>query len=117
MLELNDALWDKLGTMFGNEHVPTLLSTLAASWTDETESTLLWGELWHQNTCCGATYAAVPYLLKIAEPEENRHQRLRIALFLGQVVLDAGPRPDTGDQFEDEELRTLIVGCAIEPVN
>src|SRR5262245_65660777 len=112
MLELNEPLWNKLATMFRKEHVPTLLSALAVSWNDETESTLRWGELWHQNTCCGATYAAVPYLLKIAEPEENRLQRLRIALFLGQVVLDTGPRPDPGDRFEDEELRTLIVGCA-----
>jgi len=117
MLELNDPLWNKLVTMFRKEHVPTLLSALAVSWSEETASTLLWGELWHQNTCCGATYAAVPYLLKIAEPEENRHQRLEIALFLGQVTLDSNPRPGPGDQFEDEELRRLIIGCAIEPVN
>jgi|SRR5215813_5380561 len=112
MLELNDPFWNKLRTMFGNERVPTLLSTLAASWDDETASTLR-EELWHQNTCCGATYATVPHLLKIAEPEKNRHQRLEIALFLGLVTLDTDPR----DQPKDEELRALIVGCASEPVN
>jgi len=112
MLELNDPFWNKLRTMFGNERVPTLLSALAASWGDETASTLR-EELWHQNTCCGATYAAVPHLLKIAEPEENRHQRLEIALFLGLVTLDTDP----SDQSDDEELRALIVGCASERVN
>jgi hypothetical protein len=118
MLELNDPLWDKLNTMFVNEHVPTLLSTLAASWDDKTANTLLWVELRHQNTCCGATYASVPHLLKIAEPEENQHQRWEIALFLGQVALDTGPRRGPGDQSEDREVRALIVGpYAIEPVN
>lgn len=116
MLELNDPLWDKLRTMFGNERVPTLLSALAASWDDKTASTLQ-GELWHQNTCCGATYAAVPHLLKIAEPEENRHQRRETALFLSQVAVNTDPRQGPGDQFEDRELRALILGCASEPVN
>jgi len=32
MLELNDPLWNKLRTMFGDERVPTLLSALTASW-------------------------------------------------------------------------------------
>jgi hypothetical protein len=71
MLELNDPLWNKLNTVFRKERVPTLLSALAASWDDETANTLLWEELWHQQTCCGATYAAVPHLLKIAEPQET----------------------------------------------
>jgi hypothetical protein len=88
MLELSDPLWNKLDTMFRDEHVPTLLSALAASWNEETANTLPYGELWHQQTCCRATYAAVPHLLNIAEPEENRHQQRDIALFLGQVALD-----------------------------
>ena len=71
--------------------VPTLLSALAVSWSDETANKLLWGELWHQNTCCGGTYAAVLHLLKIAEPEESGRQRLEITLFLGQVALDTIP--------------------------
>src|SRR5215472_9391186 len=94
--------------MFRNDHVPTLLSALAASWDDETADTLLWGELWHQQTCCGATYAAVPHLLKIAEPEENRHQRREIALFLGQVALDTGDRP-TFERFR-QCLRFFVFG-------
>jgi len=95
-----------------------LLSTLAASWDDKTAKTLLWLELWHQNTCCGATYAAVPHLLKIAEPEENGRQRWEIALFLGQVALDTGPRQGPGGPSGDGEVRALIVGpYAIDPVN
>jgi hypothetical protein len=116
MLELNDPLWNKLHTMFGKKHIPTLLSALAASWHDKTASTLQ-EELWHQNTCCGATYAAVPHLLKIADPAENRRQRLEIASFLGQVTLDTDPRQGPGSQPEDRELPALILGCAIEPVN
>ena len=87
MLELNDPLWNKLG-----EHVPTILSELAASWDDETAKSLLFNDLCHQETCYGATYAAIPHLLKIAEPEENRRQRREIAYFLGFIALCARDR-------------------------
>ena len=87
MLELNDPLWNKLG-----EHVPTILSGLAASWDDETAKSLLFDDLCHQETCYGATYAAIPHLLKIAEPEENWRQRREIAYFLGFVALCARDR-------------------------
>jgi hypothetical protein len=76
MLELYHPLWDKLG-----EHIPTMLSELAASWDDETAKSLLFDDLCHQETCNGATYAAIPHLLKIAAPEENRRQRRESRLF------------------------------------
>ena len=89
MLELNDPLWNKLG-----EHVPTILAGLAASWDDETAKSLLFDDLCHQESCYGATYAAIPHLLKIAAPEGNRHQRQEIAYFLGFVrALRARPLP------------------------
>jgi hypothetical protein len=84
MLELNDPLWDKIG-----EHVPTMLSRLAASWDDETARSLLFEDLCHQEGCYGATYAAIPHLLKIAEPEANWRQRREITYFLGHVALCA----------------------------
>src|SRR5262245_40422612 len=84
MLELNDPLWNKLG-----EHIPTMLSGLAASWDDETARSLLFDDLCHQEGYYGATYAAIPHLLRIAEPEENRRQRWEIALFVGFVALCA----------------------------
>ena len=95
--------------MFPQQAYSTLLSALATSWDDKTASTLLWDELWHQNTCCGATYAAVPHLLKIAEPEENRYQRVEIALFLGHVALATGGQRDPGDQSENLLRGTVAV--------
>jgi hypothetical protein len=89
MLELYDPLWDKLG-----EHIPTMLSGLAASWDDEIAKSLLFDDLCHQETCYGATYAAIPHLLKIAEAEESRRQRREIAFFLGfERALRARPLP------------------------
>src|SRR5215472_1370664 len=87
MLELNDPLWNKLG-----EHVATILSGLAASWDDETAKSLLFDDLCHQESCYGAIYAAIPHLLKIAEPQENWRQRREIAYFLGFVALCARDR-------------------------
>jgi hypothetical protein len=84
MLELHDPHWDKLG-----EHVPAIISELAASWDDEAAKSLLYDDLCHQETCYGATYAAIPHLLKIAELDENRHQWWEIAVSVGFVALCA----------------------------
>ena len=89
MLELSDPLWNKLDYAHGVGHVPAILSELAASWDDESARSLLYDDLCHQKTCYGATYAAIPHLLKIAEPEENGQQRREIAVFLGFVALCA----------------------------
>lgn len=87
-LELTDPLWGKLDGGF-DEDVPAILGELAASWDDDTADMLFHGVLWHQHSCYGATYAAVPHLLEIADPQENQHQRLEIALFLALVALDS----------------------------
>ncbi len=89
MLPLNDPLWEKLDDAHRDRNIPELLSELAEAWSDETANSLLWDCLCHQETCYGATYAAVPHLLRTAQPEENRHQRLQIAVFLGFVILCA----------------------------
>ena len=81
-VELHDPLWEKFG-----KHVPAI--ELAASWDDEAAKSLLYDDFCHQETCHGATYAAIPHLLKIGEPEENRHQRWEIAAFVGFVALCA----------------------------
>ena len=88
MLELTDPLWAKLDAAYRDRDVPELLRELAVSWSEETASTLL-HEMWHQGTCYGSTYAAIPHLLQIAEPEKNREQRREIAFFLAQVALDS----------------------------
>src|SRR5262249_31827447 len=92
MLELSDPLWNKLDDAYGVDHVPAILSELAASWDDEAARSLLFNDLCHQETCYGATYAAIPHLLKIAEPEENRQQRREIGYFPGFVALCARDR-------------------------
>ena len=89
MLEVSDPLWNKVDDAHGVDYVPGILSELAASWEDEAARSLLFNDLCHQETCYGATYAAIPHLLKIAEPEENRQQRREIAFFLGFVALCA----------------------------
>jgi hypothetical protein len=89
VLELSDPLWNKLDDAHRDRHIPTLLAELATSWDCDAANSLLFDCLCHQETCYGATYAAIPHLLKIAEPAENRLQRREIALFLGFVALCA----------------------------
>ena len=114
MLPLDDPLWEKLDDAHRERDIPKLLSELAETWNDETANSLMGDCLYHQETCYGATYAAVPHFLKIAQPEMNRDQRLQIATFLGFVVLCAlDPRKRSSS--DDESLQGLprtIERCA-----
>jgi hypothetical protein len=108
MLELTDPLWEKLDDANRDRHIPKVLSELAEAWNDETANSLLWDCLCHQETCYGATYAVIPHLLKAAQPESNRHQRLKIALFLGFITLCAlDPRQDSNGELENKPLQGL----------
>jgi hypothetical protein len=89
MLALNDPLWSKLDDAFRSQDIPRLLSEFAETWDGAAANELLWGHLCHQGTCYGATYAAIPHLLKVAQPKENPRQRFDIAVFLGHVALRA----------------------------
>ena len=89
MLPLNDPLWEKLDDAHRDRDIPELLSEIADIWNEETVNSLLFDCLCHQETCYGATYAAIPHLLNVAQPERNRNQRREIALFAGFVALCA----------------------------
>jgi hypothetical protein len=89
MLSLDDPFWKKLDDAHRDRDIPELLCEIADIWNEETVNSLLWDCLCHQETCYGATYAAIPHLLNIAQPERNRQQRLEIAQFAGFVALCA----------------------------
>jgi hypothetical protein len=108
MLEPSDPLWRKLDAAFRDTDIPRALSELAETWSDEIAKSLFWDTLCHQGTCYGATYAVVPHLLKIAEPETHRDQRFEIAVFLGYVTLCAlEPRGGHRARLETEALQGL----------
>ena len=90
MLALSDPLWCKLNTAYGfAKDIPLGLVALAEDWDEEAARDLMHGELLHQETCYGATYAAAPYLLKLAQPDCNVVQRMDIAVFLSHLALCA----------------------------
>ncbi|MGY8708712.1 hypothetical protein RAD16_23495 [Bradyrhizobium sp. 18BD] len=104
MLPLDHPLWKRLDDAHRDRDIPQLVARLSEAWDDERANSLFWDCLCHQGTCYGATYAAIPHLLTIAQADANRHQRLEIALFCGYVVLNAlMPR----GQGEDQELSGL----------
>ncbi|MDB5576213.1 MAG: hypothetical protein JWR80_1389 [Bradyrhizobium sp.] len=106
MLPLNDPLWKKLDDAHRDRDIPQLLSRLSEAWDDKMANSLFWDCLCHQGTCYGATYAATPHLLKIAQAENNRHQRLEIALFAGFVV-HCALKARQDDRSEDQALPGL----------
>lgn len=97
MLELSDPLWCKLNSAYGfGKDIPLRLHALATQWDENDARELMYGDLIHQDTCYGATYAAAPHLLHIALPDNNVLQRMDIAIFLGHCVLCALGRVDDG---------------------
>ncbi len=108
MLELNDPLWQKLDDAFGDRDIPELLSRLAREWDQEEALSLFWDCLCHQQTCYGATYAAVPHLLKIAQPDANRSQRREIAVLLGFVAFCSFSREY--DSIAERDEAFLLAG-------
>ncbi|MEM7634429.1 MAG: hypothetical protein AAF299_07705 [Pseudomonadota bacterium] len=102
MLALSDPLWCKLNTAYGfAKDIPLGIVALAERWDEEAAGDLMHGELIHQETCYGATYAAAPYLLKLAQPDDNVVQRMDIAVFLGHLALCAFSRPEKGARTSD----------------
>jgi hypothetical protein len=97
MLPLDHPLWRKLDDAHRDRDIPQLLAKLSEAWDDESARSLFWDCLCHQGTCYGATYAAIPHLLTIAQVDANRHQRLEIALFCGYVALCALTSADKGE--------------------
>jgi hypothetical protein len=108
MLELHDPLWRKLDDAYRDRDIPEVLARLAAAWDQEEALSLFWDCLCHQETCYGATYAAVPHLLKIAGADAEPRQRLEIAVFLASVALCAFPRQyDSLEEFNAAPLQGL----------
>lgn len=103
MLELSDPLWCKLNSAYGfAKDIPLRLHALATQWDENDARELMYGDLMHEQSCYGATYAATPHLLQMALPEDNVLQRMYIAIFLGHCVLcafgkvDDKVRPESG---------------------
>ncbi len=123
-LPLDDPLWRKLDDAHRQTDIPGVLRRLAADWDTETSNSLFWDDLCHQDTCYGATYAAIPHLLEIAgsSPEAASD----IALFLGYVATvafepydGATPQglPDTLDAWDRklDPYRSLATRYAHDP--
>ncbi len=109
MLELSDPLWCKLNSAHGfGEDVPFRLVALAEHWDEKDARELMHDELIHQETCYGATYAAAPYLLRMALPDSNVVQRMDIAVFLGYLVLCAFRKLEQ-DPSENHSLNGLAL--------
>lgn len=89
MLDLSDPLWLKLDDAHRDRDIPALLKQLAQDWHEETATSLLYDNLCHQGTCYGATYAAIPHLLEMAQQTSDPMQRNDIAGFLGHVAMQA----------------------------
>lgn len=86
MLQLNSELWGKLtGPYESGEMVPELLERLMLDFDKEVFDELFQEHLYHQNTIYTVTYAAVPYLAKLALASKNMEVRHEIYITCGII--------------------------------
>lgn len=85
-LPFDDPLWRHLSDAYNTAGLPQQLEALIETWDRETVSDLLFGALIHQETCYGATYAAFPHLLCLAEDTEELEVLSYLACWLGQLA-------------------------------
>ena len=99
MLDLQDPLWRKLDDAHRDRDIPEMLRELGENWSKDEASSLFWDCLCHQDTCYGATFAAIPHVLAIAERSEGEPMR-DIAFFLGHVARVAFQMNDGSGHIE-----------------
>lgn len=108
MLNLSDPLWAKLDDAHRDRDIPKLIARLSETWDDDEANSLFWDCLCHQETCYGATYAAIPHFLDIAQSATDPQPRLEIAVFVGFVGLCAfDPQTDDCSEAEGKSLNGL----------
>ncbi|MEP6018988.1 MAG: hypothetical protein ABJ251_10985 [Paracoccaceae bacterium] len=88
VLPLTDPLWHKLDDAHRDRDIPKILGDLSQEWDEAVANSLFWDCLCHQDTCYGATYAAVPHLLDISKHTSTQGAE-SIAHFLGHVSVVA----------------------------
>lgn len=99
MLSLESPRWESLSHAYSSaSNIPTILRDLQhespsvweQAWDDA------WGALCHQGTVYTATYAAIPYIVDLADRTTNSERRDAYLIFVGAVALsaDAAEIPD-----------------------
>jgi hypothetical protein len=66
-IDLDDPLWGRLYGPYREHSVPQTLRQLQQGWSDEIARDLFWEQLHHQEDLYPVTYAALPWLWRIAE--------------------------------------------------
>jgi len=99
LIALNDRIWIRLYGPYGVEDVPGVLEALSQHWDEDTAKDLYWEKLHHQEDLYPVTFAALPWIWRIAPRPLKRSDET--ALFLSHV-LDCALRPGgtgpTGDE-------------------
>lgn len=85
-LPLNDPLWRKLDYAKATK-VPERLRLSGDKWDSQKASMLYWDSFSDQDTCYRGTYAAIPYLIDIADQTPDLTVRGKIAYLLGRVMI------------------------------
>ncbi|MEO9516423.1 MAG: hypothetical protein ABJH45_08940 [Paracoccaceae bacterium] len=66
-IPLTDPIWSRLYGPYGFMDVPSILKSLEKSWDKDLAEDLFWEALHHQDDLYPATYATLPWLMKLTD--------------------------------------------------
>jgi hypothetical protein len=112
LLQLTSVLWGNLTGPYGSgEQVPELLERLMLDFKKEVFDELFQEYLYHQNTIYTVTYAAVPYLVKLALASKNMEVRHEIYVTCG--IIESCHEKASSEPYPSD-LRTLAAEAGNE---
>jgi hypothetical protein len=119
MLPLDHPLWPRLGDAHRDRDVAGLIARLARNWDGPAANSLFWDCLCHQDTVYGATFAALPWVFRIArDSPEARDDCLSFVVYASMCALRDSqdlPRTVTDWQATLAVYRSLAARDAHNP--
>ena len=123
MLALDDKRWSLLSHAYGSaDDIPELILELQNNFDSESENGLFYGALCHQYSTYSATFAAVPYIVKVALQENSTPEnQAKIIIFCGLVhasrIYDKRYKIDSTDETLITELNEIIETDYLSAIN
>lgn len=84
MIAFSDEIWGRLYGPYGNRSVNRQLASLTKQWDNAVAKELFWEELHHQDDIYPATFAALPWLVKLSPMSDEGFEEAQ--LFLSHIV-------------------------------
>lgn len=118
MLPLDHPLWPRLGDAHRDRDIPGLIARLSRDWDGLAADSLFWDCLCHQDTVYGATFAALPWVFRIAQDmPEARDDCLAFVVYASMCALRDSQDPPRTMADWDQKMDAYRNLATLDPDN